>query len=141
MDTVTAADKTYPLDKRGFLADPGVWDLDFAAAMASRLGMPGELTLLHLKVVLFVRHFFIRRGRVPRIFETCRGCGLSLTTLRTLFPCGYQRAVCRLSGISYDTIDRNHHALTFETRFRKRARQDGDEPFRPGSRLSRRRRG
>ena len=134
MDTVTAADKTYPLDKRGFLADPGVWDLDFASAMASRLGMSGELTLLHLKVVLFVRHFFIRRGRVPRIFETCRGCGMSLTTLRTLFPCGYQRAVCRLSGISYDTIDRNHHALTFETRVRRRESRSRDVPDRPRSR-------
>jgi len=141
MDTVKAADKTYPLDKRGFLADPGVWDLPFAAAMASRLGMPSELTLLHLKVVLFVRHFFIRRGRVPRICETCRGCGLSLAKLRTLFPCGYQRAVCRLSGISYDMIDRNHHALTFETRFRQRERQDGEGPGRPSSRPSHRPRG
>ena len=141
MDTVTAADKTYPLDKRGFLADPGVWDLDFASAMASRLGMSVELTLLHLKVVLFVRHYFIQRGRVPRIFETCRGCGLSLATLRRLFPCGYQRAVCRLSGISYDTIDHSHHALTFETRFRQSERQGGDEPGRPSSRPSHRPRG
>lgn len=140
MDTVTVADKSYPLDKRGFLADPGVWDLGFASAMASRLGMSGELTLLHLKVVLFVRHFFIRRGRVPRIFETCKGCGLSLTTLRTLFPCGYQRAVCRLSGISYDTIDRNHHALTFETRFRRNQRREGTSPGRPGSHPNQRRR-
>jgi len=125
MDVLTASSGSYPLDRRGFLADPGVWDLDFAAAMARQLGMDGELTLLHLKVILFVRRFFVRRGDVARIFETCRGCSLSLSTLRGLFPCGYQRGVCRLAGVPYDVIDRCHHALTFETDHRP---EPGDRP-------------
>ncbi len=115
MDAIHASGRSYPLDRRGFLADPGVWDLQFAAAMARRLGVVGELTLLQLKVVLFVRRRFVKRGEVARVYETCRGCGLSLSGLRALFPWGYQRGVCRLAGIPYRVIDSMHHALTFET--------------------------
>jgi sulfur relay (sulfurtransferase) DsrC/TusE family protein len=115
MDALTVADRSYPLDRRGFLSDPGCWDLQFAAAVARELGQPGELTLLQLKVVLFVRRHFVRTGEVARVFETGRACGLSLGGLRRLFPWGYQRGVCRLAGISYDAIDSGHHALTFET--------------------------
>jgi tRNA 2-thiouridine synthesizing protein E len=115
MDAIHVSGRSYPLDRRGFLADPGVWDLQFAAAMARRLGVAGELTLLQLKVVLFVRRRFVERGEVARVYEACRGCGLSLAALRALFPWGYQRGVCRLAGIPYRVIDSNHHALTYET--------------------------
>jgi len=115
MNAVTVSGTAYALDRRGFLADPSTWDLDFAAAMARRLEMPGELTLLHLKVLLFVHRFLVNRGRIPRLFETCRGCDLTLARLRELFPLGYQRGVCRLAGIPYHVIDTDHHALTYET--------------------------
>ena len=115
MQTMTFADKSYPLDRRGFLADCRQWDLDFASAMAHRLGQPGELTLLQLKVVLFVRRHFTRYNEVARLYSTCRACGLTLGQLRDLFPWGYQRGVCRLAGISYEAIDNGHHALTYET--------------------------
>jgi len=115
MNAIIAAGKSYPLDRRGFLADPGKWDLQFATAMARRLGQQGELTLVQLKVVLFVRRHFIRQGEVARVYPACRACGLSLGRLRALFPWGYQRGVCRLAGISYDVIDSSHHALTYET--------------------------
>ena len=120
MDELECAGRSYPLDRRGFLADPSAWDPEFCAAMASRLGMPGQLTLLQLKVVLFVRRWFVTRGEIARIHETCRGCGLSRAELRALFPCGYQRGVCRLAGIPYRAIDSGHHALTYETLARKR---------------------
>jgi tRNA 2-thiouridine synthesizing protein E len=135
MDAIHASGRSYPLDRRGFLADPGLWDLKFAAAMARRLGVPGELTLLQLKVVLFVRHRFIERCEVARVYETCRGCGLSLAGLRSLFPWGYQRGVCRLAGIPYRVIDRSHHALTYET-IARRAPDDDDLPSGPLPRAS-----
>ena len=115
MDAMEVSGRSYPLDRRGFLSDPGVWDLQFAAAMARRLGVSGELTLLQLKVVLFVRHRFVERGEVARVHETCSSCGLSLAGMRALFPWGYQRGVCRLAGIPYQVIDTGHHALTYET--------------------------
>jgi tRNA 2-thiouridine synthesizing protein E len=130
MDALITSDRSYPLDRRGFLADPLQWDLGFAEAMARRLGQQGELTLLQLKVVLFVRRHFIRHGEVARVYLACRACGLSLGKLRTLFPWGYQRGVCRLAGISYQTIDSDHHALTYETVARRHPRST-DLP--PGS--------
>ncbi len=83
--------------------------------MAHRLGQRGELTLLQLKVVLFVRRHFVSHGEVARVYSTCRACGVSRPQLRALFPWGYQRGVCRLAGISYQVIDSSHHALTYET--------------------------
>lgn len=115
MNVLIASGRSYHLDRRGFLADPAQWDLAFANAMARRLGQSGELTLLQLKVVLFVRRHFVRQGLVARIYSTCHSCGLSLGQLRELFPWGYQRGVCRLAGISYEVIDDGHHALTYET--------------------------
>jgi len=132
MNAIVAAGKAYPLDRRGFLADPGQWDLQFTTAMARRLGQRGELTLLQLKVVLFVRRHFIRRGAVARVYSTCRACGMSLGQLRALFPWGYQRGVCRLAGISYEVIDSCHHALTFETIAR---RDSPDDDLSLGSQL------
>jgi tRNA 2-thiouridine synthesizing protein E len=115
MDALIGSGRSYPLDRRGFLADPGAWDLDFCAAMAPRLGLSERLTLLQLKVVLFVRRRYVQRGAIARVHETCRGCGLTLAGLRRLFPCGYQRGVCRLAGIPFRVIDRCHNALTYET--------------------------
>jgi tRNA 2-thiouridine synthesizing protein E len=125
MDALHVSGKSYPLDRRGFLSDPGVWDLQFAAAVARTLGVAGELTLLQLKVVLFVRRRFVERGEIARVYETCRGCGLSLAGLRALFPWGYQRGVCRLAGIPYRVIDSTHHALTYETVARNAPGDDG----------------
>jgi tRNA 2-thiouridine synthesizing protein E len=133
MDALAVADRSYPLDRRGFLADPGCWDLQFAAAVARELGQPSDLTLLQLKVVLFVRRHFVQTGEVARVFETGRACGLSLGGLRRLFPWGYQRGVCRLAGIPYEVIDSSHHALTFETI----ARRDGDHDDPPTGSLPR----
>jgi sulfur relay (sulfurtransferase) DsrC/TusE family protein len=130
MEVLVVADRSYPIDRRGFLADPGRWDLQFAAAVAGRLGQPGELTLLQLKVVLFVRRHFVRTGEVARVHLTCRACGVSLGRLRRLFPWGYQRGVCRLAGIPYEVIDSSHHALTYETIARRDA---GDDDSPPGS--------
>ena len=128
MKTIVASGKSYPLDRRGFLADPAKWDLQFAAAMARRLGQQSDLTLLQLKVILFVRRQFVRHGEVARVFSACHACGLSLGQLRTLFPWGYQRGVCRLAGISYQAIDFDHHALTYETIARGHARGEGLPP-------------
>ena len=130
MDAMTVSGRSYPLDRRGFLADPGVWDLQFAAAMARRLGMAGELTLLQVKMVLFVRRWFVQNGEVARVFQACRGCGLSRMRLRALFPWGYQRGVCRLAGIPYHVIDSSHHALTYETVARQGS---GDDDLRSGT--------
>jgi tRNA 2-thiouridine synthesizing protein E len=133
MDVLRGRSRSYTLDRRGFLADSSDWDPEFCSAMASRIGMLRELTLLQMKVVLFVRRWYVQHGEIARLHETCRGCGLSLAGLRALFPCGYQRGVCRLAGIPYRVIDSGHHALTYETI----ARRVGPDPHRSPSGLPR----
>lgn len=128
MESLVVNDRSYPLDRRGFLADPSCWDLRYAAAVARELGQQNELTLLQHKVILHVRRHFVRTGEVARLFETCRACGLSLGALRRLFPWGYQRGVCRLAGIPYSVIDNDHHALTFETIARRGVDRDDLPP-------------
>jgi sulfur relay (sulfurtransferase) DsrC/TusE family protein len=81
LNALITSGRSYHLDRRGFLADPTQWDLAFANAMAHRLGQPGDLTLLQLKVVLFVRRHFVRQGLVARIYSTCHSCGFSLGQL------------------------------------------------------------
>ena len=127
MQTMNFADRSYPLDRRGFLADCGLGS-PVRRGDGRRLGQPGDLTLLQLKVVLHVRRHFVRQGEVARCLRTCRACGLSLGKLRELFPWGYQRGVCRLAGIPYEVIDSSHHALTFETIHRRDPGHDDRPP-------------
>jgi tRNA 2-thiouridine synthesizing protein E len=111
---LVAGDRAYSLDGFGFLRDSPKWDTLFAEEMARRLGMPTPLGVVHWKVVLFVRNWFLKRGAVARVHETCRGCRLSLKQLHRLFPAGYLRGACRLAGIPYTFISAEHYALTYD---------------------------
>ena len=115
MDALLFRDKTYRLDRHGFLADQRDWDHRFAEGMADRLGLDRGLTLMHWRMVLFVRKRFECQCQVPRIHEACRACGFSRARLLGLFPPGYQRGVCRTAGIPYTNIVDLHFALTGET--------------------------
>ncbi len=114
IDALSFRDRSYPLDERGFLADPDMWSKRFAAGMAHRLGIIGDLTLDHWRIIFFVRRFFEREQGVPRIHETCKQGRTSRSRLLELFPAGYQRGVCRLAGLPYSFIVTDHYALTYE---------------------------
>ena len=115
MSELRWCESVYPLDPQGFLADAARWDTGFVEGMAELLELPDGLTVAHWKIVLHVRRTFVRQWTVPRIHETCRACHVSRTTLRSLFPSGYQRGACRLAGIPYAVIALCHYALTYET--------------------------
>jgi tRNA 2-thiouridine synthesizing protein E len=112
---LSSRDKSFQLDEHGFLADPETWSRSFAKGMAHRLGIAGDLSLDHWRVIFFVRRYFEHHRDVPRIHETCRGCRASRQRLTELFPQGYQRGVCRIAGLPYAFIERAHYALTYET--------------------------
>ena len=63
---------------------------------------------------MFVRRHYERTGGVPRLCTTCHQCGVTLSTIRHLFPPGYQRGVCRLAGLPYEFLATAHPALTYE---------------------------
>jgi tRNA 2-thiouridine synthesizing protein E len=99
--TVSFGGKSYEVDGRGYLCDHRQWDRGFAEAGARRAGIAQELTPAHWIVIDFIRAHFAQHGECPLVYQTCRGCGLTLGGLKKLFPTGYLRGACLLSGITY----------------------------------------
>ena len=101
MRIVKLGRKEYQVDDGGFLVDYQHWDEDFAKETASEVKIEGELTREHWDVINFIRKTFEETGKCPLVYETCRQNGLRLKGLRDLFPTGYLRGACKLSGITY----------------------------------------
>ncbi len=92
---------TYEIDHLGFLKDFHQWDENFAETMAKKLGIAGGLTIEHWEVINFIRDTFQKTGRCPTVFETAKGTALHRRVLKRLFPTGYLRGACLLSGVTY----------------------------------------
>jgi tRNA 2-thiouridine synthesizing protein E len=101
METFTFGDKTYTVDTEEFLLDYNQWDENFARGMAPKVGIIGGLSEDHWKIIHFIRDTFKETGRCPLVYETCRKNRLHLQELKRLFPAGYLRGACKLTGISY----------------------------------------
>ncbi|MFZ0944201.1 MAG: TusE/DsrC/DsvC family sulfur relay protein [Syntrophobacteraceae bacterium] len=101
MPVVELGGSTYAVDEDGFLADPCLWNKDFASAMAPKLGISEELTDLHWEILAFIRDFYLSTGKCPTVHKTCRIHNLRSADLERLFPCGYRRGACKLAGISF----------------------------------------
>jgi len=93
----------YRVDEQGFLLRPEDWTEEFAHVTAPAVGITGDLTDEHWKVIRFVRSAFEMFGQVPLVFVTCVNNRLKTRDLKRLFPAGYHRGVCRLAGVSYRT--------------------------------------
>ena len=94
-------DKTYDIDEQGFLIDYNQWDEDFAVLMAPKLNIHHGLSEKHWNVIRSVRESFYQCGIFPRVYETAKANGLTYRELRHLFPTGYLRGVCLISGMTY----------------------------------------
>lgn len=101
MQTFSFKNKLYDLDRYGFLINPDEWDEDFAIGMAPKLGITSGLSAAHWAVILFIRESFQETGKCPFVFKTCKHTELTTKELRYLFPSGYLRGACLLSGITY----------------------------------------
>ena len=101
MATISFEGKTYDIDEQGFLIDYNQWDEDFAVLIAPKLNIPNGLSEKHWKVIRFVRESFHQCGIFPRVYDTAKANGLTYRELRHLFPTGYLRGVCLISGITY----------------------------------------
>jgi tRNA 2-thiouridine synthesizing protein E len=101
MEIFTFGNKTYKVDTEDFLADYKQWDEDFARGMAPKVGIVGGLSEDHWKIINYIRDTFTKTGRCPLVYETCRVNRLHLQELKKLFPAGYLRGACKLTGISY----------------------------------------
>ncbi|MFC2003886.1 TusE/DsrC/DsvC family sulfur relay protein [Chloroflexota bacterium] len=101
MGTMKYKGKSYEVDSNNFLVDYNNWDKDFVKGMAQRLGMAEDLAKEQWDVINFIRNSYKETGICPNVYETCRICNLRAHELWTLFPNGYLRGACKLSGISY----------------------------------------
>ncbi len=101
MNTVTLGDRAYPVDTEEFLADFKAWDENFARGMAPKVGIISGLSEDHWKIIYFIRDGYKQTGKCPLVYETCRTNRLHLQELKKLFPAGYLRGACKLSGITY----------------------------------------
>ncbi|MEP0826979.1 MAG: TusE/DsrC/DsvC family sulfur relay protein [bacterium] len=93
--------KHYKVDDDGFLLNPAQWDANFAEGMASKLQIPQGLTGEHWRIINFIRDTYLKIGRCPLVYQTCKLNGIHLKELKALFPTGYLRGACKLAGISY----------------------------------------
>lgn len=101
METYVFRDKSYEVDDQNFLVDFTKWDEHFAMGMAKRLKIQGDLTEKHWCIIHYIRGTFNETGTCPLVYQTCRSCGLTFNEMKRLFPTGYQRGACLLSGISF----------------------------------------
>jgi tRNA 2-thiouridine synthesizing protein E len=101
MGIVKFGDKTYTVDTEEFLSDYNEWDENFARGMAPKVGIISGLSDDHWKIIYFIRDAFKKTGKCPLVYETCRTNRLHLEELKKLFPAGYLRGACKLTGITY----------------------------------------
>jgi tRNA 2-thiouridine synthesizing protein E len=101
MQSVQFQDRDYKVDTEGFLVDPTQWDKAFAQGMASQVGIAGGLSPSHWNVISLIRDTFAKTGKCPMAYEICRALDLRLSDLKRLFPFGYLRGACKLSGLTY----------------------------------------
>ncbi len=115
MTTVTFGGKSYELDDNGFLDPSDQWDVGFAEGMAKDIGIRGDLTDDHWKMINYVRRKFLEDRTVPMQVFACMENNVRLHDLRALFPTGYHRGVCKIAGINYRFMYEHNYWLTYET--------------------------
>lgn len=94
-------EKSYRVDKHGFLLNSDDWDEEFAEGMAPNVRIAGGLTAEHWKVIRFIRNSFDKMNECPQVYIACRNNELGLGDLKRLFPSGYLRGACKLAGVTY----------------------------------------
>lgn len=101
MGILKFGNRTYTVDTEEFLSDYNEWDENFARGMAPKAGIISGLSEDHWKIIYFIRDMFKKTGKCPLVYETCRMNRLHLEELKKLFPAGYLRGACKLTGITY----------------------------------------
>lgn len=100
MADFTYKGNTYEIDEQGCLLDPDAWDANFAEGMARECGIP-VLSSEHMDVITFIRKVYKESSVCPTIFAVCKAIGLRPQEMQTLFPTGFHRGVCLISGVHY----------------------------------------
>ena len=98
MSTTTYADRQVDVDAEGFMTDPGQWNEEVAAAIATEAGIP-QLTDRHWQVVRFMRDRYLESGSAPSIRTLGKASGVPIKELYELFPKGPAKLAAKVAGI------------------------------------------
>ena len=74
------------------------WNKEVAEVLAKE-EMKENLTGDHWKVLDFIREYFEKFGIAPAEQITCKGTGLDIHRVATLFPTGYAHGACKIAGL------------------------------------------
>ena len=94
------------IDEDGFLIDSEKWSEEIAEILALK-DVPQGLMEEHWTVVAFMREYYHTFGTVPPVRMLSRRTGLSLRSIKQLFPSGLTKGACRIAGIPIITIRPN----------------------------------
>lgn len=92
----------FAIDEDGFLASYKDWNTDWMDFVRSQEGIP-VWTESHLKVINFLRTYFMTHGSIPTIRVVVKGMGITLSGIYDLFPSGPALGACRASGVPRPT--------------------------------------
>lgn len=102
MPIFEANGRSYEVDEDGFLQDPSIWNIDVATDFMSGEGV-AELTEDHLKVIHYLRNYYLEFGIAPMIRKLCKETGFKLNQIYELFPSGPAKGACKLAGLPKPT--------------------------------------
>jgi tRNA 2-thiouridine synthesizing protein E len=100
--TIELNGHTYAVDEDGFLEDPGVWNDEVAADLATTEGI-SALTESHWKLVRYLRNYYLQFGIAPMIRKLCKETGFKLSEVYELFPSGPAKGACKVAGLPKPT--------------------------------------
>lgn len=85
-------------DPDGFMANPGLWDENVAAAIAREEGIE-TVSEKHWAVVRFIRNYWKEHDLAPPVRLLCKETGVSVREIYKLFTAGPARGACRVAGL------------------------------------------
>ena len=98
MSTLTYAGTEVEVDAEGFMQDPGQWNEQIAAEIATAEGID-DLTDRHWMVVNFMRNSYLEHGSAPSIRTLGKASGVPIKELYQLFPKGPAKRAAKIAGI------------------------------------------
>ena len=98
MSTLTSAGTEVEVDAEGFMQDPGQWNEQIAAEIATAEGID-DLTDRHWMVINFMRNSYLEDGSAPSIRTLGKASGVPIKELYQLFPKGPAKRAAKIAGI------------------------------------------
>lgn len=85
------------IDEDGYIKNLSEWTEGFAYAVAKDEGVD-PVTEEHMKVVRYLRKYYVEFETCPPISKVLRDNGLTVRKLYELFPTGPAKGACRMAG-------------------------------------------